>query len=213
VKTPESMSIDVMRRLARASNDLKWRAWRSACTRGAFYLQNRKRSSLARLEEATTSRSSFGPIRRLADEVKWICSTVATGGCFLADLDDAGGCAGSSSDQQGGAYDRAGRGGRGGRGDQALAGASPSRRKSDTIWTAPKRRWTSGRTPREQETDLEGDAAAAAAARQLLRGTRGMDVRRRRRVAGVVSGRPQPRRDEGRADNRGPMADDRGHDE
>jgi ribonuclease E len=54
VKTPESMSIDVMRRLAIGLNDLKVaRVELSVCPEVAFFLLNRKRVSLAKLEEVT----------------------------------------------------------------------------------------------------------------------------------------------------------------
>jgi hypothetical protein len=52
VKTPESMSLDVMRRLAIAMNDLKVaRVELTVCPDVNFYLQNRKRARIARLEE------------------------------------------------------------------------------------------------------------------------------------------------------------------
>src|SRR5687768_4889617 len=52
VKTPESMSLDVMRRLAIGMNDLKVvRAELGVCPDVAFYLQNKKRRSIARLED------------------------------------------------------------------------------------------------------------------------------------------------------------------
>ncbi len=51
VKTPESMSLDVMRRLAIATNDARVvRVELSVCTDVAFYLQNRKRQQLADIE-------------------------------------------------------------------------------------------------------------------------------------------------------------------
>jgi ribonuclease E len=54
VKTPESMSLDVMRKLAIALNDLKVvRAELSVCPDIAFYLLNKKRSQLTELEERT----------------------------------------------------------------------------------------------------------------------------------------------------------------
>src|SRR4051812_36181695 len=57
VKTPESMSLDVMRRLAIALNDLKVaRAELGVCSDVAFYLNNKKRSALAELEERTNKR-------------------------------------------------------------------------------------------------------------------------------------------------------------
>src|SRR5215218_147074 len=52
VKTPESMSLDVMRRIAIAINDLKVaRVELAVCPDVAFYLLNKKRRSIARLED------------------------------------------------------------------------------------------------------------------------------------------------------------------
>src|SRR5688500_4011854 len=57
VKTPESMSLDVMRRLAIASSDLKVaRVELSVCADVSFYLLNKKRRQLAQLEEQTNKR-------------------------------------------------------------------------------------------------------------------------------------------------------------
>ena len=54
VKTPESMSLDVMRRLAIAAHDQRVvRVELAVCPDVAFYLQNRKRSPLAELEDRT----------------------------------------------------------------------------------------------------------------------------------------------------------------
>jgi ribonuclease E len=52
VKTPESMSLDVMRRLAISMNDLKVaRVEMTVCPDVAFYLENRKRAQIVKLEE------------------------------------------------------------------------------------------------------------------------------------------------------------------
>ncbi len=57
VKTPESMSLDVMRRLAIAVHDLKVaRVELSVCPDVSFYLLNKKRSQLSRLEAETKKR-------------------------------------------------------------------------------------------------------------------------------------------------------------
>ena len=57
VKTPESMSLDVMRRLAIAIHDQRvQRVELSVCPEVAFYLQNKKRSQLAQLEHETGKR-------------------------------------------------------------------------------------------------------------------------------------------------------------
>src|SRR5256886_16176178 len=51
VKTPESMALDVMRRIAIAINDNRVaRVELTVCPEVGFYLQNRKRSQLASLE-------------------------------------------------------------------------------------------------------------------------------------------------------------------
>src|SRR5881392_2543482 len=57
VKTPESMSLDVMRRLAISANDLKVaRIELSVCPDVAFYLLNKKRIQLAKLESNAKKR-------------------------------------------------------------------------------------------------------------------------------------------------------------
>lgn len=57
VKTPESMSLDVMRRLAIAAHDQRVnRVQLAVCPEVAFYLLNRKRGQLAELETQTQKR-------------------------------------------------------------------------------------------------------------------------------------------------------------
>src|SRR5579859_3248441 len=57
VKTPESMSLDVMRRLAIAIHDQRvQRVELSVCPEVAFYLQNKKRAQLVHLEQETGKR-------------------------------------------------------------------------------------------------------------------------------------------------------------
>jgi ribonuclease E len=57
VKTPESMSLDVMRRLAIAIHDQRvQRVELSVCPEVAFYLQNKKRPQLVHLEQETGKR-------------------------------------------------------------------------------------------------------------------------------------------------------------
>lgn len=57
VKTPESMSLDVMRRLAIAAHDQRVsRIELSVCNEVAFYLQNKKRAQLAQLESQSHKR-------------------------------------------------------------------------------------------------------------------------------------------------------------
>ncbi len=77
VKTPESMSLDVMRRLAIAINDLEWSAIElSVCPDVAFYLQNKKRQQLADLEARLRQagghprRPDTGPRRNAARSVR-----------------------------------------------------------------------------------------------------------------------------------------------
>ncbi|MCC6422306.1 MAG: Rne/Rng family ribonuclease [Phycisphaerales bacterium] len=57
VKTPESMSLDVMRRLAIAAHDQRVaRIEMSVCNEVAFYLQNKKRAQLSQLESHSRKR-------------------------------------------------------------------------------------------------------------------------------------------------------------
>src|SRR5436853_2586392 len=57
VKTPESMSLDVMRRLAIAAHDNRvQRIELTACQEVAFYLLNKKRQQLSELEHETNKR-------------------------------------------------------------------------------------------------------------------------------------------------------------
>jgi ribonuclease E len=57
VKTPESMALDVMRRLAIAANDQRVsRVELAVCPEVGFYLQNKKRTSLAALEQHSGKR-------------------------------------------------------------------------------------------------------------------------------------------------------------
>ena len=72
VKTPESMSLDVMRRLAIAVNDQRVvRVELSVSPDVAFYLQNRKRQQLAELEQHTGKQILIRPDATLGlDEMK-----------------------------------------------------------------------------------------------------------------------------------------------
>src|SRR5260221_10911104 len=72
VKTPESMSLDVMRRLATAMNDLKvQRVELAVCPEVSFYLQNKKRHQIAELEEKLKKRLIIRPDPALGlDEMK-----------------------------------------------------------------------------------------------------------------------------------------------
>ena len=83
VKTPESMSLDVMRRLAIAINDLKVaRVELTVAPDVSYYLQNKKRAPIAELEAKRNKRSSSMRTPRWV----WmksgsICTTRATGWC------------------------------------------------------------------------------------------------------------------------------------
>ena len=72
VKTPESMSLDVMRRLAIAMNDLKVvRVEMTVCPEVAFYLQNKKRAQIVNLERHFNKRVSIRSDTTVAlDEAK-----------------------------------------------------------------------------------------------------------------------------------------------
>src|SRR5258707_8656299 len=72
VKTPESMSLDVMRRLRIAIHDVKvQRAEMAVCPDVAFYLQNKKRFQLADLEEHYNKRILIRAEQQLGlDEMK-----------------------------------------------------------------------------------------------------------------------------------------------
>src|SRR5260221_13080690 len=73
VKTPESMSLDVMRRLAIAAHDQRVaRVELAVSPEVAFYFQNRKRAQLARLEQETHKSILIRHEQSLAlDEVKF----------------------------------------------------------------------------------------------------------------------------------------------
>ncbi|MDB5299942.1 MAG: rne, partial [Phycisphaerales bacterium] len=74
VKSPESMSLDVMRRLAIAVNDLRvLRVELSVCPDVSLYLQNKKRRQLAGLEESSGKRIVILPEQGLGlDEMRLV---------------------------------------------------------------------------------------------------------------------------------------------
>ncbi|MDB5356239.1 MAG: ribonuclease, Rne/Rng family [Phycisphaerales bacterium] len=74
VKSPESMSLDVMRRLAIAVNDLRVvRVELSVCPDVSLYLQNKKRRQLAHLEESSGKRIVIRPDQSLGlDEMRLV---------------------------------------------------------------------------------------------------------------------------------------------
>src|SRR3954469_12831458 len=88
VKTPESMSLDVMRRLAIALNDLKVaRAELSVCPDVSFYLLNKKRGSIARLEERTNKKIMIRTDQSLGlDEMKFELFDARDGLVILEEL-------------------------------------------------------------------------------------------------------------------------------
>src|SRR3954465_11893257 len=88
VKTPESMSLDVMRRLAIAINDLKVeRVELAVCPDVAFYLQNRKRGALADLEKETGKKILVKQDPTLGlDEMKLELYDIRDGLVFLDEL-------------------------------------------------------------------------------------------------------------------------------
>jgi Rne/Rng family ribonuclease len=128
VKTPESMSLDVMRRLAIGAHDARVvRVELAVCQEVAFYLQNKKRSEIARLEQQSGKRIIVRVDATMGlDESKLELYDSRDGLVLLAELgmtpaDHAGhghGANRPSSQQQGrgrGGREERGRGGRGGR--------------------------------------------------------------------------------------------------
>jgi len=73
VKTPESMSLDVMRRLAISMNDLKVaHVEMTVCPDVAFYLENRKRAQIVKLEEQFNKKIVIRPDTTVAlDEARF----------------------------------------------------------------------------------------------------------------------------------------------
>jgi Rne/Rng family ribonuclease len=88
VKTPESMSLDVMRRLAIAAHDLKVaRVELSVCPDVSFYLLNKKRGALSRLEAETKKRVVVKTDPHLGlDEMKLELFDSRDGNVYLAEL-------------------------------------------------------------------------------------------------------------------------------
>src|SRR5258706_14761068 len=88
VKTPESMSLDVMRRLAIAAHDQRVaRVELAVSPEVAFYFQNRKRAQLARLETETNKPIIIRHEQSLAlDEVKFELFDARDSKIYLAEL-------------------------------------------------------------------------------------------------------------------------------
>jgi hypothetical protein len=133
VKTPESMSLDVMRRLAIAAADLKVaRVELSVCPDVSFYLLNKKRAQLAKLESETNKRIAIRTEQGLGlDEMRLELFDARDGMVILEELGmtmaqpphttqlgtrPAGGRRGGRFDDRRPASRPDGRGGRGGRG-------------------------------------------------------------------------------------------------
>jgi ribonuclease E len=120
VKTPESMSLDVMRRLAIAAHDLKVaRVELSVCPDVSFYLLNKKRGALSRLEAETKKRIIVKMDPHLGlDEMKLELFDTRDGNVFLHELgmlpSDQQGDRGRRHQQQHGRRDHRDQRGRGG---------------------------------------------------------------------------------------------------
>src|SRR5687767_480238 len=91
VKTPESMSLDVMRRISIAINDMKVvRVELAVCPDVAFYLQNKKRSALTALEQQYKKRVLIRSDQSLGlDEMRLELFDARDGLVVLPELDAA----------------------------------------------------------------------------------------------------------------------------
>src|SRR4051812_44923892 len=121
VKTPESMSLDVMRRLAIGAHDERVvRIELAVCAEVAFFLQNRKRAPLAKLENETGMRIVIRTDPNLGlDEHRLELFDARDGLVYLGEL----GMVPADQQQQGrGGHDRQGQQGRGGRGGRDRGG-------------------------------------------------------------------------------------------
>lgn len=116
VKTPESMSLDVMRRLAIAAHDQRVaRIELSVCSEVAFYLQNKKRAQLAQLESHSQKRIVLrGEATLGLDEVRLTLFDAREGLVFIDALgmspQDAHGSSQNAQRRQGRRDDRGRRG-------------------------------------------------------------------------------------------------------
>jgi hypothetical protein len=88
VKTPESMGLDVMRRLAMAAHDARVaRVELTVCSDVEFYLQNKKRAHLVALETETGKQIVIKSDPRVGlDEVKLTLFDARDGLVFVAEL-------------------------------------------------------------------------------------------------------------------------------
>jgi ribonuclease E len=88
VKTPESMGLDVMRRLAMAINDARVaRVELSVASDVSFYLQNRKRAAITELEQQSKKRVIIRTDPNIAmDEMKLELFDARDGLVYLAEL-------------------------------------------------------------------------------------------------------------------------------
>src|SRR5688572_3369322 len=123
VKTPESMSLDVMRRLAMASHHEKvTRIELAVCPDVSFYLLNKKRRSLAALEQETAKKILVRHDQTLGlDEMKLDLFDTRDGMVFIEELGLATNQPPHTT-QLGTRPHGGGRGGRGGRDQRGGAG-------------------------------------------------------------------------------------------
>jgi ribonuclease E len=206
VKTPESMSLDVMRRIAIAINDLKVaRVELAVCPDVAFYLQNKKRHSIAQLEDHFKKRVIVHSVPGLGlDEMKLELFDARDGLVVLPELDAALSQPGHKSQlhtkpqlllpNRGGGAATGGRGdGRGGR-DQGRRGPQPQQARRDEDDSGMEERF-----------DLEDDEAETAQVPARGDGGGGGDRNQR-----DDRGQRGPRDDRSPRDNQGRQ--DRGRD-
>ncbi|HSI36245.1 MAG TPA: Rne/Rng family ribonuclease, partial [Tepidisphaeraceae bacterium] len=124
VKTPESMSLDVMRRLAMAAHDQRVvRVELSVSAEVAFYLQNRKRHELAQLEHESGKRVIIKTDPAVAlDEFRMDLADARDGAVFIPELGivppEQAQANGRGQQGQRGGRDRGRRGGGGGGGQE-----------------------------------------------------------------------------------------------
>ena len=183
MKTPESMSLDVMRRLAIAVHDARVaRVELSVCADVAFYLQNRKRVQLADLENESKKQILIRVDPKLGlDELRLELfdmrdSLVVITELGMAPMDLAAPPSGARAQSgRGRRDDRGGRGGRGGgRGGRPPQGRGSEDRydelaSEDEAEESEEEREPDTTPEEEPETQAAGpedDSAAAPAARK-----------------------------------------------
>jgi len=166
VKTPESMSLDVMRRLAIGAHDARVvRVELAVCQEVAFYLQNKKRAEIARLEQESGKRVIVRVDATLGlDESKLELYDARDGLVYLAELgmspaDQAGQQQGGGRGGQHG-HQQQGRGGRGGRGERGGRGGRGGGRDEQRGGRDRDQRGQ-GRDDRDDSRDRRRDEAPA----------------------------------------------------